>query len=229
MVRSWWTAFVAVVLACLTTSSASAQFPGRAFRIPIAVQNIMLLRNDAVQKELKLSDEQTKSVGALAMKMQTDAMEIMSGLQDLSEAERKQEMPNVMKMIQEKGQELQGKVDKLLDAKQLVRVKELSIQRRDVAALEDEEVIAALKLSDEQKQKLTAIRDEMAGKQEEIVKEARAGGGGDRQAIRGKIEAMQKATGQKALEVLTAEQKTAFEKLKGAKFDFPPQRGHGGL
>ena len=37
--------------------------------------------------------------------------------------------------------------------------------------------------------------------------------------------AMLKELGDKAMAVLTPEQKAAFDKLKGKKFDFPPQRG----
>ncbi len=226
MFRPWLLAAAVLALALSMSSSASAQF-GRGFRIPVSAQNLMMLRNEAVQKELELSADQTKSVGELATKMQSDAMEIMSGLQDLSEEERKEELPNVMKMITARGKELQEKVDKVLDAKQLTRLKQLSIQRRNMGALEDEEVLAVLKLSDDQKQKLLAIRDGAATRQDEIIKEAIAAGGGDRQAIRGKIEAMQKELGQKALDILTAEQREQFEQLKGAKFDFPPQRGPG--
>jgi Spy/CpxP family protein refolding chaperone len=148
-------------------------------------------------------------------------------LQDLTDEERKEEMPNLMKMISEKGKDLQTQVDKILDAKQTARIKELSIQRRNVAALQDDEVVAALKLSDEQKEKLTAIRDSTAKEQEEIVK-GLLSGGGDRSQIRTKMEALQKTVGEKSFAVLTPEQREQFEKMKGAKFNFPPQgRGPG--
>jgi hypothetical protein len=135
-------------------------------------------------------------------------------------------MPNLMKMITEKGKELQKKVDTLLDAKQQARIKELSLQRRGVGALGDDEVIDALKLSDDQKQKLSDIRDE-AGKQSQAIIQGALGGGGDRSAIREKMQALQKEFGEKALATLTAEQREQFEKMKGTKFDFPPQRGFG--
>jgi len=44
----------------------------------------------------------------------------------------------------EKGKELQAKVDKILDAKQLTRMKELALQQRGAAALEDDEIVDAL-------------------------------------------------------------------------------------
>ncbi len=220
-------AAVALALAAVMSAPAQAQF-GRGFQMPPAVQTIILLRTEAVQKEIKLSDEQTNDINDLAVQMQSEAMEIMSGLQDLTEEERKEELPNLMKTMNEKGKELQGKVDKLLNPAQTARIKELSLQRRGMQALGDEEVIAALKLTDDQKKQLTAIRDSAGKAQEEIMKAVISGGGGaDRSAIQGKMEAMRKELGDKALAVLTPEQREQFEKMKGAKFTFPQMRGIG--
>jgi hypothetical protein len=218
MFRHSWIAGIA--LALLMTSSASAQF-GRGLRIPPSVQNIMLMGSKEVKKELDLNADQQKSIDDLAGQMRSEAMEIMSGLQDLSPEEQKAEIPSLMKMMTEKGKELQAKVDKVLNAKQLTRLKELSVQRRGAEAFEDEEVAATLKLSDEQKTKLIAIRDEAADKQDEIRKAASSGEGGGQAAIFEKIQALRKELGDKALAVLTAEQRETFEKMKGAKFDFP--------
>jgi hypothetical protein len=227
MVRLSMLAAAAIVLTGLLAPGASAQF-GRGFQMPPAVQTIILLRTEAVQKEIKLESKQTDAVGDLAAQMQSEAMEIMSGLQDLTEEERKEEMPNLMKMMAEKGKELQAKVDKLLNPAQAKRMKELSLQRRGMQALQDDEVIAALKLSDEQKKQLGEIRDSAAKAQEEVMKAViSGGGGGDRSAIQGKMEAMRKELGDKALAVLSAEQRDQFEKMKGAKFDFPQTRGIG--
>jgi hypothetical protein len=77
-------ACAAMAIALLTTSTAMAQFGGRGLQIPVSAQNIMLLNGEAVQKELGLSDEQTKAVTDLARQMQAEAMEILSGLQDLT-------------------------------------------------------------------------------------------------------------------------------------------------
>ncbi len=226
MTRSGIVTGLTLAIAMLMTTSASAQFGGRGFRIPPSAQNIMLLSGEAVQKELSLNPEQSKAIGELATQMQAEAMEIFSGLQDLTPEERQKELPNLMKMVTEKGKELQKKVDTILDAKQQGRMKELSLQRRGVEALDDEEVVAALKFTDEQKQKLESLRDEVGKQAQELVQSA-LNSGGDRQAIRGKMQALQKEFGEKALATLTPEQREQFEKMKGAKFEFPPQRGFG--
>jgi len=214
----------ALALALSMTSSASAQFRGLKF--PPAVQNLFLLRNDAVKKELTITDDQQNQLDDVAGQMQADALEIFSGLQDLSPEEREKEMPNLMKMLQEKGKELQGKVDKILDPKQTARMNEISLQARGAQALEDEDVIKALKLTDDQKKKLNDIRESFADKQNEIIKQlTEGGGGGDGGDLREKVQELMKELGEKAMAVLTSEQKSTFEKMQGAKFDLPKGRG----
>jgi Spy/CpxP family protein refolding chaperone len=218
----------ALALAVGMTSSASAQL-GKGFQIPPAVRNVFLLRTEQIQKELKLTDDQNTQIDDLAIQLQSDALELFSSLQDLSEEERKAELPNLMKKFSDKGKELQAKVDKFLDAKQNARMKELSLQQRDAEALGDEDVIAALKLTEDQKKKLSAIRDEAARQLEEALKPllGGGGGGGDLGDIRTKMEAMRKELSEKALAVLTTEQRAQFEKMKGEKFDFPAGGGFG--
>jgi len=213
----------ALALVLLAASPASAQF-GRGFRIPPVVQDLMMMSIEPVQKELKLSEDQGKAINAIATQMRGDAMEIISGLQDLTPEEREEELPNVMKMVSDSAKELQVQVDEILDDEQTARMGQLSLQRRGVEALDDEKVGDALKLSDDQKKQLVTIQDEAGAKQEALIKELL---GGDRNELREKIQALRTETGDKALAVLTDEQREAFEKMKGAKFDFPRQRGFG--
>jgi Spy/CpxP family protein refolding chaperone len=213
----------ALALVLLVATPASAQF-GRGFRIPPVVSDLMMMSSQPVQEELKLSAEQSAKIDAIAKQMRQDAMEIISGLQDLTPEEREEELPNVMEMVSDSAKELQSQVDDILDDEQTARMNELSLQRRGVDALDDKKVIEALKVTDDQKKELASIRDEAGAKQEEIIKE---GLGGDRNEMRQKIQALQKETGDKALAVLTTEQRDAFDELKGAKFDFPRQRGFG--
>jgi len=222
--------FVGAVLALALgmATPASAQL-GKGFQIPQAVRNIFMLRTEQVQKELKLTDEQNTQIDDLAIQLQSDALELFSSLQDLSDEERKTELPNLMKKFAEKGKELQAKVDKFLNAEQNARMKELSLQQRDAEALGDEDVIAALKLTEDQKKKLREIQDEAARQVEEALKPllGGGGGGGDLGDIRTKMENMKKELSEKALAVLTTEQKATFEKMKGPKFDFPKGGGFG--
>ncbi|HTM56289.1 MAG TPA: hypothetical protein VL175_19825 [Pirellulales bacterium] len=215
---------LAVLAVVCSAQQAAAQF--RNMRFPASLQNVFMLNGEAVQKELGLNDEQKKTISQLSDQMRADALEIMSGLQDLSPEEQKEHMPELMKMVGEKGKEMQGKIDQMLDKKQVNRLKELSLQNRGAQALEDDEVIAALKITDDQKKKLADIREEGAKKLEETMQSLRSSGG-DQGEIRQKIMGMRKELGDKALTVLTSDQRAQFDKMKGPKFDFPPNRGFG--
>ncbi len=228
MVRTRVLTLSALLVALVLTSSASAQFNLRGMKFPASLQNVFMLGGDAVQKELAISEEQKKSLSELSDQLRSDALEIFSSLQDLTPEEQKEHMPELMKMIGEKGSAMQEKIDKMLDDKQKARLKELSLQSRGATALEDDEVIAALKITDEQKQKLADIREEGNKLIEQAMQALRGGGGGgDAGEARRKMGAMRKELTEKALAVLTPEQTKQLDKLKGAKFDFPPQRGFG--
>lgn len=222
MFRLWLPACLALALAISTASSAEAQLRG--LRFPASLQNVVLLRSDAVTKELAVNDEQEALLANLAMQLQQDVFEIFSGLQDLTPEEQKAAIPDVMKTIEEKGKEAQQKVDEILDQTQAARLKELSLQARGAQALEDEPVVAALALDDEQKKKLAGIRTEAEVAIEKAIDKLRSGGG-DQGELRKQIGELRKQLGDKALAVLTPEQREQFEKLKGAKFDFPPRQG----
>lgn len=225
MIRRLLFAAAAFAVTLLAASPAEAQLRG--MRFPASLQNIFLLRGDTVQTELALKDDQKTAISELALALQQEAFEIISGLQDLTPEEQKEQMPEIMKMVDEKGKEIQGKVDGILDDQQKARLKELSVQARGPQALEDEEISAALKINDEQKKKLEEIREEGNTKMQEAFTSARAGGG-DQGKIREKMAAMRKELSDKALAVLTPEQKEQFEKLKGKEFKFPAGRGGGG-
>ncbi len=224
MIRRFLLASATLTLLLVCTQSAEAQLRG--LRFPASLQNVFMLRGDAVQDELKLNDEQKATLSDLALQLQQEAFEIFSGLQDLTQEEQKEQMPEVMEMIEEKGKEIGSKVDKILDDQQKSRLKELSLQARGAQALEDDEVVAALKISDEQKAKLAEVREQGNEAMQKALEELR-GGGGDQGNLREKMAQMRKDLGDKALEALTPEQREQFAKMKGAEFKFPSGRGGG--
>lgn len=227
MIRRLLFAGSALAVALLVASPAEAQLNLRGLKFPASLQNVFLLRGDAVQTELGLKDEQKASISELATALQQEAFEIFSGLQDLTQDEQKEQMPEVMQMIADKGKEIEEKVDKILAEEQKTRLKELSVQSRGPQALEDDEIAAALKVTDEQKKKLEAIREEGNAAMQEMFTSLRASGG-DQGAMREKIGVMRKELSDKALALLTPEQREQFDKLKGKEFKFPSGRGGGG-
>jgi Spy/CpxP family protein refolding chaperone len=120
---------------------------------------------------------------------------------------------------------LEDKIGAVLNDTQKARIKEIRIQARGASALADKEVAEALKLTDDQVNKIKDLTDSAMKDMREAFQSA--GNGGDRTAMREKMTKMRTETSEKLLAVLTADQKTAFEKMQGAKVEGLPQGGGG--
>jgi Spy/CpxP family protein refolding chaperone len=168
-----------------------------------------LLRAEVVVKDLELTDDQNaalKKIGEEARKTMTDMRE---SLKDASREDRQKKMADAQK-------EITKKVDAVLNDKQRARLEEIKLQARGPAGLADKELQDKLKLTDDQKSKLT----ELAEARRKAVREAFQGAaGGDRTEARKKIAEASKESSTKMLDVLTTEQKEAFEKMQGKKIE----------
>lgn len=180
---------------------------------------LFLLRSEVVQTDLKLSDDQKQSI----TKLQDKAREDFSSLQGLSQEERQSKMQTLLK-------EQEEKVGGILNDKQKARLKEIAIQQAGAMAMSNKDVAEALKLTDDQVNKIKELTDSFR-------KDARAAfqsAAGDRDAAREAMTKLRKESSEKIMAVLTADQKAAFEKMKGEKIDLPtggffgPPRAGGG-
>ena len=180
---------------------------------------------EPVQKELKLSTDQTTAVHDTADSKQCPRCRKSSRASKTSRPKRRREkMQELRGEAETKVKELRGKVDLLLDASQKERLKQLTIQRRGAfGAMQDPEVVASLKLSDDQKRRSRrwSPNPDPAAEQGGAGGGGGGAGGGDREAMRERFQAMQKERNDKVLAILTAEQKAELEKMQGPKFDFP--------
>jgi len=171
-----------------------------------------LLWNEAIQKELELVDDQKTQLRT-------------------AKEEARQEMMRIY------NEQLRKKLREILLPSQWERLQQIQLQQRGAGAMEDETVVQELKITEAQKEKLRKIREKV----EATRKTAMSGAGAvnwrelgeeERQKLieqmRAKWEEVRKTVqeaGQEALEVLTPEQREAFEKLKGAKFEWPQPQG----
>jgi LTXXQ motif family protein len=139
-------------------------------------------------------------------------------------------------------------LETILDPDQQDRLIGLMLQRSGVRAATSSEMVAAsLEITDEQKTKFTEAEklngEEMAKAMEGMGGRGPRGGGdaggqeqtdeertAQREKFMKKMEEMNKAAEERLLAVLTAEQKSKMESLKGEKFSFPEQQfgGFGG-
>jgi Spy/CpxP family protein refolding chaperone len=182
-----------------------------------------------VQKELGISDEQKGKLEAVLNDLREQGRSGFNfqDFQSLKEDEREKKMAEFRKKAEELGKKATESVSKILDAKQNERFGQLQLQREGIAATAKEEVADKLKLSKEQREKLTKIQEE--------GRTAQRGGGNfgqlSEEERRAQFTKMQEARDKRTADmvaVLTADQKGSWEKMLGAKFDFPQPRGFGG-
>ena len=177
-----------------------------------------LLRVEEVKKEIDLMPDQeealTKMAGERPERPQFD-------FQNASEAERDEFIAKMRKEREERTAKMQEQLEEILLPDQYDRLKEVAIQMLDVGALMMDEVAEELKITDAQKkefeEKQNIIREKMGAQMRELFQ----GGGGDRDAMREKMAKMREDNNKELLSVLTATQKSDFEKMKGEKFEMP--------
>jgi Spy/CpxP family protein refolding chaperone len=165
----------------------------------------MLLGQKAVQEELKLTEDQIAKVREFGQK-QAEKMKELFGGGD------REKMAEAMKAAAAEGEKM---VKELLKEDQAKRLKEIQLQVRGFQAFADEEIQKTLKITDEQKDKLKAIGEELAKDRKELF----AGGGFGNPETQKKMQALNKEANDKATALLTAEQKAELEKLSGKAFD----------
>jgi Spy/CpxP family protein refolding chaperone len=190
-------AVVAIVLLSAQQYAAAQPFGG--FR----GNPLMLLRQESVQKELKLSDEQAQKVKELAEKTREKFQDIFAG----DEADRPKKM-------QELAQENRKAVAEILSADQSKRLKEITLQQRGPAAFTDPEVAKALDLSEDQQTKIKSINEETVTAMRELF----TPGQPPDDDTRKKMNDLRKTSGDKLLALLSADQKTKWTTLQGEPF-----------
>lgn len=173
-----------------------------------------LLANKAVQEDLKLTDDQITKVKDAATKQRA----AFQGLGDLSQEER-------VKKMQELNKENTKVLDEILKPEQKKRLRQLSLQQQGAMALATPQVAKALNVTDDQKDKLKSIQDDVRKQMGEL----RQGGGGNREEMAKKRAEITKATNEKVMGLLTADQKAKWKEMTGEPFKGTlPPAGFGG-
>ena len=162
-----------------------------------ATSRLMLTMSPDVKKELKVTKDQDKKI--------QEAMKVMQA--ELQSGSRQIDLSDPM-----------GSMDldltPILDPAQRTRLEELYLQANSGYALADPKVAAALALTDEQKEKAATAKSEATTELMKLMGEMRSNS-----AVKA-LKKRQLELGDKMLEILTAEQKTKLETLKGKPFKF---------
>jgi hypothetical protein len=230
-VGQWITA--GILMAALA-STVDAQPPGKGqkgkgqggmFRGGGLDMNTLVLTNVALQEELKVSGEQKEKFKTVADKQaaaQKKMMEMFQGGGKGAKIDR-EKFAEMAKDREKLTEEIKTTVETTLTTDQKTRLKQIERQRDGVRAFTTDEVATALKLTDEQKNKVKGISEEMTKDLREL-----GGGGGfgmgnvdpEKLAeIQKKTQKVRREALEKVNEILTADQKAEWKKMSGEYFD----------
>jgi hypothetical protein len=234
--KSFATLSLGVTLVLLTAFGASAQQRGQrgrgGFGFGGATSLVSIAANENVQKDLGLSADASGKLRELrddyfaaVQKENQNAGINFQGFQDMSREEREKMMAKMAEVSRKLNDEFNPKVKALVSDGQYKRLQQIQLQSNlrnaGPSALTAPEVASELQITDDQKSKLSDLNADFARRQRELFT---GGGGGGNQEAFTKLREERTA---KTMEVLTADQKSTLEKLKGPEFDVS-QLGFGG-
>lgn len=201
---------VAVSLAALP--ALAQQRPQGGFGRGGGMMTGMLLGQESVQNELKLTEAQLKTVKELGEKQR----EAMKGLQAGGGAEG-------FKKIMEMMQENEKAYTNLLKPDQAKRLRQISLQVQGPRALSSPDVAKELDVTAEQQEKIREVQAESFKQSAGLFAP-----GGNPEEMRKKMQEADKKAQEKVLALLTAEQKTKWKEMTGAPFKGDIQMGFPG-
>lgn len=196
-----------------------------------------LLRNEKVQGELKLSDEEKGALEKIGEKLR-EAMAPPAGqggqggfgnFRDMSEEDRNKMMQQMQERMKKANDLVREELESILPPDKMSRLLGIYIQNSGMqAVLTNPLVTEELSFTDEQKEKVTKTGTEVMEEMRAAMGELFGGGGGDRTAMQAKMEEMRKKMDEKYAGILTDDQKKKLEELKGAEFKLSPEEMRGG-
>jgi Spy/CpxP family protein refolding chaperone len=192
-----------------------------------------LARQDAVQEHLGLTEEQVTKAEEVSdahrEEARTERENIgfdFQALQDLSQEERGERMQEFQAKMAEINTKLDAKYEpqlaEAIGADKMKRLGEIRIQAAGPAAFQDEKVVAALELTEEQQQKIEQLQQEANEQRREAFQ------GGFDEGAREQLQEITRELDTKIAAVMTPAQTQKFAQLKGEPFDVSQLRGRGG-
>jgi hypothetical protein len=196
---------------------------------PFLVGSTEHILKKRVQDELKLTDDQVKSIEVGLQKVQEKYKEqigkvwiagrpAVPGVPPPSPPDPKTIGDVVKKVDGENKKVLAG----VLKPEQANRLKQIELQLQGIHALENKEVVEALKLTEDQKRQVKKLNEDIANGSREIFDTGR---GRDRAALMKSFEAQKKLFREAADRIpslLTPDQQKRWEKLTGKAFQLEP-------
>jgi len=206
-------------LLVLAASPAFAQqqpggFLARMLQAPGAA---ILLRDEKVQTELKLTDDQKAAFTKISDKYKDD----------IAKARTDMDRKKMGELFTAQSAEVEKAVPDVLKADQIKRLNQLEVQSASFGAFSKDDVATALKLTDVQKKGVEEAKTGIEKDAADIFKDAQ----GDREKMADafkKVQGMRKDALDKIVATLSDDQKKTWTSLNGDKFEFSPPRRPGG-
>jgi hypothetical protein len=187
---------------------------------------VLALTNEDLQKELKMTDDQKKGLREVterATNLAKKRQEAFGGGQP-----DREKMQEVMKEAEALTADAKAAVEKAATDDQKKRIKQIEVQQMGLRAFANEDVVKAMKFTDDQKAKMKTVTEEYTKASADLRTEYGMGGrpgGGERPSAEKMAEYTKKAaaltteTMDKVKKELTDDQKKAWEDMTGPAFD----------
>jgi hypothetical protein len=172
------------------------------------VQQVGLLINPGVQKELKLDSGQVEVARVLAVRVRDRMSQAYQGMQNQEIAERFRKLDEVNREL---ASEIRTALPKLLNKEQLRRLRQVSLQDRGGLSFGDPEVLDALKMSDGQKARVTSFVNQAFDEMRAAVQAKAA----DAAEALAKAHAIRKRLLDRVVSEMTDDQKQAWADMLG--------------
>ena len=162
---------------------------------------LMLLRQQSVQKELKLTEEQVEKIHKFAHQQWEKAQKASKG----SDAEQDKEFVKL-------SEENERFVEKTLMKEQRTRLQEINLQVAGLLCVTRHDIAKRLKLTDEQKKRLAEIQKEARREAEELLYATK------KEQQREKLKEIRELSRKRVQDLLTDEQELAWKNMTGEPF-----------
>jgi hypothetical protein len=130
-------------------------------RPQLSVPGFWALALPPVQTELLMTAEERQQLQAISARSQAKAQAAMADLQRLSPEEQRKRLPALRQQARKDLEAIRKEVANVLTPQQLQAYEKVAFRLRVAYALEDARLLAALGLTDWQKEKIGQIRDNL--------------------------------------------------------------------
>jgi Spy/CpxP family protein refolding chaperone len=220
---SKWIAAVAFGAVAMGLVSAYGQPPGgRGGGGMFGIGPLQLVVNKDVLEDIKATDEQKTKLADWAKEEQPKLREKMQEkMKDIPMEEFFAKAPAIRAEL---NKELWKDVDKVLKPEQMTRIKQIAVQAMGIRAFSDKDTAEALKLTDEQKEKVKTVTEEFQASNMELFQNSgfTPGQPPDEEKMKEfqkKMTELNKKTMDKLKEGLKDDQKKKWAELTGKEFD----------